>query len=203
VGSLFILIESVQRLFHPEPTHAKGMMLFAILGIIVNGIAALRLRNGNSLNQKMVSWHLIEDVLGWVAVLIVSIVLMFKDIYILDPILSILISAYVHFNALRNLKSVIKVLMQGVPEEISIDEIERKIKAIDSVLSSHHTHVWSFDGINHVLTTHVVVSDNIDSEKIVSIKNKVREINDESGIFHYTIEIERENEDCGMKQEKD
>src|SRR5690606_9103947 len=115
----------------PEPAHAKGMFAFAILGILVNGYAALRLQKGESWNQKMASWHLLEDVLGWVAVLIVSIVLMFKEIYILDPILSIMISAYVHFNALKNLRSVFKVLMQGVPEEIDIAEIEKRIAAID------------------------------------------------------------------------
>ena len=101
-GSLYIIYEAIPRLIDPQVSDAKGMILFAILGIVVNGIAMFKLLSKNSFNASVVGWHLLEDILGWVAVLIVSIVLIFTDFYILDPILSILISAFILHNAIRN-----------------------------------------------------------------------------------------------------
>ena len=199
MGSFFVIREAVIRLITPEPSDAKGMMAFAILGILVNGLAVLRVRGGVSLNEKMVSWHLLEDVLGWVAVLIVSIVLMFREIFILDAILSLLISAFVLFNVYRNLKTVFKVLLQGVPEELDINEIVNEINAIKNVVSSHHTHVWSFDGINHVLTAHVVVKDDAGRHDITCIKQELQNLKEKLGIYHTTIEIEHESEECEME----
>ncbi|MFQ5434180.1 MAG: cation diffusion facilitator family transporter, partial [Anaerolineae bacterium] len=93
-GSLLVLSRVIPRLLNPEPTNAPGMFLFAVIGILVNGAAAWRLRGEAGLNARVVSWHMIEDVLGWAAVLIVSVVLFFTDAYILDPLLSILITLY-------------------------------------------------------------------------------------------------------------
>jgi len=119
LGSFFVLNETIPRLLSPEPTHAQGMLYFALLGVAVNGAAVLRLKGGHTQNEKMLTWHLMEDVLGWVAVLIVSIVLLFTDWYILDPILSILILAFILYNVARNLKQTMMVFLQGVPEEVT------------------------------------------------------------------------------------
>ncbi len=111
IGSMFILIEAIPRLFTPEHANAQGMIFFAVLGVVVNGLAALRLRGEKSLNARAIAWHLIEDVLGWVAVLVVSIVLLFTDFYILDPLLSILITIYILYNVLKNLKQTLAVFL--------------------------------------------------------------------------------------------
>jgi cobalt-zinc-cadmium efflux system protein len=156
-GSLLVLSEAIPRLLNPEHSNASGMLLFALLGIAVNGLAAFRLRQSRSMNARVVAWHLIEDVLGWVAVLIVSVALLVADIHFLDPLLSILITLYVLYNVVNNLRKTLTLFLQGVPEGLDLYELEKRLLAIPKVHSAHHIHVWSLDGENHVLTAHVVV----------------------------------------------
>lgn len=199
VGSVIILSESIPRILSPEPTHAPGMLLFAIVGITVNGIAILRLKGSKSLNERVVSWHLIEDVLGWAAVLVVSIVLFFTDWYILDPILSSVITLYVLFNVFKNLKATTYLFLQGVPEELNLENIEAELIKVEGVKSLHHTHLWSLDGENHVLSLHAVIFNNIASrDSVVQIKKNLRDAVKEFNIQHVTIEMEFENEGCYM-----
>jgi cobalt-zinc-cadmium efflux system protein len=127
IGSLFIIIESFPRLLNPQQPNAEGMILLSILGILVNGAAFLKLKKGTSLNEKVVSLHLLEDVLGWVAVLIASIVMMYFDVPILDPLLSLLIAAYILFNVFKNLKSALKIILQAIPSNIDLGKIENKV----------------------------------------------------------------------------
>lgn len=196
VGSFFVLSEAITRLFQPEPAMAEGMIAFAVVGILVNGFAVLKLRGQSSLNASVVAWHLLEDVLGWTAVLVVGVVLLFADIQVLDPILSILITLYVLFNVVRNLRKTLAVFLQAVPEGVEIAELERQFLEIDGVHSTHHTHVWSLDGQNHVLTTHVVVDPTLDLEAVGAIRQRVRELAAENKFGHTTVEIEREGDAC-------
>ena len=195
-GSVLVLVKSIPRVFNPEEINPKGMLIFAILGILVNGLAVLRLKKGSSLNEKVVLWHLMEDVLGWVAVLIASIVLLFIDIPIIDPILSIVITIYILFNVVKNLKEVLNVFLQGVPKNLSISEIEQEMLKATDLLSVHHTHIWSLEGEKNLLSTHLLVSDDTDQKKMIALKENVRERMKKKGIDHVTIEIEFESEDC-------
>lgn len=197
-GSVFIIFEAVQRLSDPQQSNAQGMLVLALAGICVNGYAAFRTSRGNNLNSRMISWHLIEDVLGWAAVLIVSIVLIFTHFHFLDPLLSILVTAIVLFNVVKNLRKTLTLFMQGVPEKIDIASIEKEILSLDMVNGIHHTHVWSLDGEEHVLTTHVVLGLNAKKEQIRNIKNKIRELTRKYGLSHTTIEFEYLEEDCSM-----
>ncbi|MDD5766917.1 MAG: cation diffusion facilitator family transporter [Candidatus Marinimicrobia bacterium] len=198
VGSIIILSEVIPRLFHPTAPKAEGMLLLAVVGIVVNGFAALRLRNGNSLNQKSITWHLMEDVLGWIVVLIVSIILMFRDWYILDPLMSIGITIYIMTHVVENFKQTMAIFLQAVPDKTSAREIEKRLLAIPNVLSIHHTHFWSLDGEHHVLTTHAVVLENTSHEEVARIKSAVKSIADEFGCEHITLEIEYCGDDCTM-----
>ena len=200
VGSVFILSRAVTRLFNPEPVDAKGMILFAVLGIIVNGLAMMRLRGGKSLNAQVVAWHLIEDVLGWVAVLIMSIVLLFTDLYILDPIFSILITSFVLFNVIKNLRKTLALFLQAVPENMDLEKIENRLLAIDNVCSSHHTHIWSMDGEHHVLTTHLVVEEDASQGEVLCIKEEINQLSKEMDFLHTTVEIEYGDEKCSMAE---
>jgi len=200
VGSVFILSRAVTRLFNPEPVNAKGMILFAVLGIIVNGLAMLRLRGGKSLNAQVVAWHLIEDVLGWVAVLIMSIVLLFTDLYILDPIFSILITSFVLYNVIKNLRKTLALFLQAVPENMDLEKIENRLLAIDNVCSSHHTHIWSMDGEHHVLTTHLVVEEDTSQDEVLCIKEDINQLSKEMDFLHTTVEIEYGDEKCSMAE---
>lgn len=198
-GSVLILVRAIPRLLDPEITNAQGMILFSIVGIIVNGVAVLRLKGDQSLNSRTVAWHLLEDVLGWVALLVVSVILLFTDMYILDPILSVIITTYILYNTLQNLRQTAAVFLQAVPEDIQLEKIDRSLRQIDHIRSTHHTHVWSLDGEQHVLTTHVVVDENTPRDDIVCVRRDVHEVVREWGFSHSTIEIEFGDEDCGMQ----
>jgi cobalt-zinc-cadmium efflux system protein len=197
-GSLFILAEAIPRLLSPEHSNAQGMILLALGGILVNGAAALRLRRGQTMNAQVAAWHLLEDVLGWVAVLIVGVVLLFADVHILDPILAMLISLYVLANVLRRLRQTAALFMQAVPETIALPELEHALQAIQQVQSVHHTHVWSLDGAHHVLTTHLVVDAAASKADLVRIKQQVGSLTRDMAFEHTTIELEYEDEECLM-----
>jgi cobalt-zinc-cadmium efflux system protein len=151
------------------------------------------------MNARMIAWHLIEDVLGWAAVLVVSLMLLLRDIHVLDPILSILITIYVLYNVVRNLRETVALFLQAVPESLDIEAIERRLRAIPEVRSMHHTHIWSLDGQRHVLTTHVVVAEETPKDKILQVKRAFKDLAGGLGLEHTTLEVEYENEDCLMK----
>jgi cobalt-zinc-cadmium efflux system protein len=199
-GGILVLSQAIPRLFNPQHSNAQGMVIFALVGIAVNGLAALRLRRDQGLNSQVVAWHLLEDVFGWAAVLVVSIIMLFWDIHILDPLLSILITLYVMWNVLRNLRRVLAVFLQGVPENYTVAEIEGKLMNMDNVQSIHHTHIWSLDGENHVLTTHLVVDECTSREQILALKRQINALTAELNFSHTTLEIEYEDEDCRMKE---
>lgn len=195
-GSVYVVIVAVGRLIQPEHANAQGMLVFAIIGILVNGYAAWKMSSGKTLNEKVISWHLIEDVLGWVAVLIVSIVLQFKDIPYLDPTLSLLITLYILWNVVKRLKETLFIFLQGQPADIDKELIEQEIRNIKQVKSVHHTHIWSLDGEHHVFTTHVKLAMVSSLPEILSIKNQLKDIMRKYPFEHYTIETELDEESC-------
>ena len=197
-GSLIIMTRAIPRLMNPEQTNAPGMALMAILGIAMNGIAVLRMRSEKSENARIVAWHLLEDVLGWVAVLVVSIVLLFADLPILDPLLSILIAIYILVNVVRNLRRTLGLFLQEVPSGIDLDQIEAGIQALQSVESTHHMHAWSLEGESHVLTLHVVVEESASQQEVIALRKQIRSVLSQHDFAHMTIEIEYGPNDCMM-----
>lgn len=198
LGSIIVLTESVPRLFQPEQPNATGMLLFALVGVAVNGAAAWRLHGRESLNTKVAAWHLAEDVLGWIAVLIVSITLMFVDLPVLDPILSVAITAYILFNVVRHLRQTFLLFLQAVPEGIDLAELERRLGALKHVISTHDTQVWSMDGAHHVLTAHVVVGNQTNKEALTQLRADVAQLCEEYRFAHTTVEIEWDDDECRM-----
>ena len=197
-GSVIVVYNAVSRLIHPEATDAQGMMWFAILGIAVNGFAAWRLTHGKSLNERVLSWHLIEDVLGWVAVLVVSIILQFRDISYLDPVLSLLITLYILWGISRRLKQTLIIFLQGAPEGIDLVALEEQIRAVPHVQSLHHTHIWSLEGEQHVFSTHLKLEGISSFSEIIEVKRNVKSILGRYNLQQYTIETELDNEECRM-----
>ncbi|SEI08931.1 cobalt-zinc-cadmium efflux system protein [Halobacillus karajensis] len=198
VGSIFILTEALPRLLNPEQPHAGGMIVLSILGIIVNGAAVFRLKGGASMNQKVMSWHLLEDVLGWGAVLIVSVLMLFWDLPILDPLASVGITLFILYNVIRKLVQTMRLFLEGVPSGVDLDSIVQKIYTIQGVQSSHHTHLWSMDGENHAFSTHIVVRAEATKAEIGEIKKQVKEILAPIQLEHVTIEVEYEDEGCSL-----
>ncbi|WP_417599820.1 cation diffusion facilitator family transporter [Owenweeksia hongkongensis] len=199
VGSVFVVIEAAKRLAEPQMPDAQGMLYFAIAGVAINGFAAFKVSSGKSLNEKVISWHLLEDVLGWAAVLVVSIILMFWDVPWLDPALSIAITIFILYNVVKRLRETLFVFLQGKPEGVDLDEIEKKILATPHVASMHHTHLWSLDGEHHVFTTHLKLKNISQLKDITQLKLEIKEmLKSEYDFSHYTIETELEDEDCNM-----
>tara|TARA_R110002153_G_scaffold10418_4_gene41236 strand:+ start:8517 stop:9425 length:909 start_codon:yes stop_codon:yes gene_type:complete len=196
LGSIWILLESIPRLIEPEMPHVEGMLLLSIFGIAVNGFAAYKLSEGNSLNERVLNWHLLEDVLGWVAVLIVSIVLMFKPWPILDPILSIGFTLFILFNVGRNLKETILLFLQATPDNKQLHEVRSILTSKPEVKELHHFHIWSLDGEHSVMTVHLVLNAEI---TVAHIKNLKTQLQKELKVFefvHTTIEFEFTDEVC-------
>lgn len=198
VGSIIIISQAIERIITPEPVHAQGMMGFAILGIAVNGYAAWKLSSGKTQNEKVVTWHLLEDVLGWVMILITSLILQFKDIPILDPALSMGITLFILWNVFKRLKETLFLFLQGTPDDIDLNELKSRFSKIENVDSLHHTHVWSLEGHQHVFTTHVKLAPITSLKEVEEIKCRLKEILSEYSFKHYSIEIELHDEPCGL-----
>ncbi len=196
VGSAWILSEAVPRLQNPEMPLTEGMFGMAIFGILVNGLAAYKLSKGKSLNERVLNWHLLEDVLGWVAVLIVSIVLMFVDWPILDPILSIVFTLFIALNVIRNLWKTLRLFMQAVPDRELRQQVQTLLSDLNDVNDVHHLHLWSLDGEHHVLTVHLVIEKSLDSAGQLKLKQKIAEALQPYDFEHTTIEFEFFNEVC-------
>ena len=190
-GSLLVIYNAILRIINPVEINYNGMIIFAIFGVIINFIAAYFTKEGDSLNQKSVNLHMLEDVLGWVIVLIGAIVMKFVNIPYIDPILSIGVAIFILINAFKNLKSILNVFLEKTPEGIKVAELKEHLEEIDEVIDVHHIHVWSMDGFSNFATLHIVAK-----ECSKSVKEKVREELKEHGINHVTIEIENEDEKC-------
>lgn len=191
VGSGMVIWNAIGRLIEPIQIHYNGMILFAVVGVCVNLGAAFVTREGGSLNQKAVNLHMLEDVLGWVVVLVGAIVMRFTDLAWIDPLMSIGVAGFILVNAGKNLKEGIDTFLEKTPHGIKVEEIEEHVSAIDGVIDVHHIHIWSMDGQNHYATMHVVT--NLDPHRI---KETIREELREHGIGHVTLELETEHEHC-------
>lgn len=200
IGSIFILIEAIPRVINPEAVDAKGMIWLAILGVIVNGAAVLQLKKGTSINERVVSLHLLEDVLGWVAVLIASIIMLFFDVPLLDPILSMCIAAYILFNAYKGIKESFSIVLQGVPRNISIPELEKQLLTITDVEEVHDLHIWTMDGEYNILTLHLVVADDSTQAQIAEVRKEARHLLEHEHIEHVTIEVHTHSEACKLDE---
>ena len=191
VGSVVVIINAINKIMNPTEINYKGMIVFAVFGLVINFIAAVVTHGGGSLNQKAVNLHMLEDVLGWAVVLVGALIMNFTDIKIIDPLMSIGVSVFIFINAFKNLKEVLDLFLEKTPHGISIEEIKAHIFEIDGVEDVHHIHIWSMDGNSNFATMHVVT--NCDAHEI---KEKVREELSEHGISHATLELEAVGEHC-------
>ena len=188
VGSILVIIGAVKRIINPVEVKYNGMIILAIIGVILNFIAAYVTREGDSINQKAVNLHMLEDVLGWIVVLIGAIVMNFTDIKIIDPIISIGVALFILINSLKNLKQVLDLFLEKTPNDIDIEELKNHLLKINGVDDIHHIHVWSIDGYNNYATMHIVSK----SKNISNIKKEIREELEEHNICHAILETEDE-----------
>lgn len=190
IGSVFIISVSIERLLDPQPVVNEGMLGLAILGIIVNGVAAYRMSKEDGINQRMVMLHLMEDLLGWCAVLVVSVVLFFKPWFILDSILSIIISLLVLKGVYKGLKRVVTILMQAFPKDLCMDKIKDELLSIDGVKDIHLIQGWSMDEEFHALTFHIAVPDDLTVRELDQMKKVIKSSLFDMNVKNSVIEFE-------------
>ena len=193
-GSIFVIYEAIKRLINPQELDYNGMIIIAIIGVIINTLAALATKEGDSLNQKSVNLHMLEDVLGWIVVLIGSILIKFTNITYIDGVLSIGVALFILRHAARNIKQVLDLFLEKTPKNIDIEEIEHHLKEIKGVIDIHHIHIRSIDGYSNFITLHAQVK-----EYDKNIKKQIKEELEEHGICHSTIELELVDEKCENK----
>ena len=192
VGSAFVIFNAVKRIINPEAINYNGMIIFAIFGVIVNFVAAYFTKDGDSLNQKAVNLHMLEDVLGWAVVLIGAVVIKFTEITIIDPIMSIFVAIFILVNALKSYRKIVDLFLEKIPDGLNIEEIKEHLCQMANVQDVHHIHVWSIDGVNNYATMHIVT----DVENTKCLKCEIKSELMEHGIAHVTIEFEMEDEKC-------
>lgn len=198
-GCVWVLAEAIPRLAAPVMPDTEGMIYLAILGVVVNGFAAIKLSAGETLNERVLNWHLLEDVLGWVAVLIGAIVMTFVDWPIIDPLLSIAFTLFIMLNVLRNLIETMKLFTQANPNPQLYVDVQNAIRQIKHVADIHHMHLWSLDGESHVLTAHIELDEDFnDSERYLAVKEAINQAVVKFEIFHTTIELEFNSEACRL-----
>lgn len=199
IGSVFIIREAIPRMLNPEASNAQGMIIFALIGIAVNGAAVLRLKKGSSINERVISLHLIEDVLGWVAVLITAVVMLFVDVPVLDPLLSLLITGYILFNVVKNLKHSLTILLQAVPMDVNAEELKKQLLTIPHIMDVHDLHLWTLDGNYNILSVHIVLQEHTRMEEAENIKSQARTILEKLHVHHITIETETPSQVCSLQ----
>lgn len=190
IGSVFILLETIPRLINPEQPDAKGMIIIAVIGLLVNGAAVFKLRKGKTLNERVVMLHLLEDVLGWAAVLVGSVVMVFTDLPIIDPILAAIIICWVLFNAFRNLMKGGRIFLQAIPHNVDANRIKQLVCDLPEVKKVEDLHVWSMDGEYTVLTMHVIPIGIKTLTEVSALRKKIRDQLHEFNIDHATIEVD-------------
>ena len=196
IGSSIVIYNAITRIINPVEVNHNGMILFAVVGVIVNFFAVYFTRGGDSINQKSVNLHMLEDVLGWLVVLIGAFIIKLTNFNIIDPILSIIVAVYILLHALHTLKIVFDLFLEKIPHDIHVDDIKKHLKEIEEVIDVHHVHVWSIDGYDNYATMHIVT----ETKKPSELKHKIREELEEFSISHVTIELEEKNEKCSGKE---
>lgn len=193
VGSVFVIIGAVNRIINPTEIKYNTMIVFAIIGVCVNFVAALFTHGEGSLNQRAVNLHMLEDVLGWIIVLVGAIIMKFTDITLIDPIMSICVSLFILINAIKTLKEAVDIFLEK--SSLDTDRIKEEVLSVDEVKDVHHVHIWSMDGKQNYATMHIVTE--ADSHEI---KENVREKLYALGIAHVTLELEKTDEHCHEKE---
>jgi cobalt-zinc-cadmium efflux system protein len=196
MGSLVAIYLATQRLQDPVLPQADWMLGFGIIGILGNGLGAYYLHRGQTLNEKMLSWHFLEDVLGWVAIVIGAIFIKQYNWPLLDPILAISISGFVLFGVFRHIRQSAALFLQASPSGLDQDLIAKSMLSIPGVVALHDLHLWSLDGQHHVMTLHLVIAPDLDLAAALAIRARAYQLAAEFGDIHLTCDLEREGDDC-------
>jgi cobalt-zinc-cadmium efflux system protein len=198
-GSIYIVVTSIAKIQNPEKVNFQGVIILAIFGVLMNGAVYLKSRRGKSINEKFISFHFLEDALGWIAVLASAVFNLFYNLPVLDSILSIAIALFTLYRVYQTITQTFHILLQGVPVNLDIRQVRALF--IDNPLVSefHDLNVWSMDGQEHIMSVHIVINDDTSTTVIQDLKHKLKHDLEHLGIIHATLEIETVNEQCHQK----
>jgi len=202
-ASVFVMSQAVPLILHPGSVNDSGMIWLSVLGIIFNGAAVFRLKGNQSINQKVVRLHLLEDTLGWIAVLIGAIVIHYTSFHWIDPLLGTSIAIYIAYNAVINLRDSLRIFLQAIPDNTNQQFIQNQLLAIDGVDSIHDVRTWTIDGSSHIYTLHVVAQKGITASDYPHLKEEIRHELSHSGFQFVTIEIDSFEESCALNLQED
>ena len=186
-GSILVILENIAKIFHPQSVNDEGIFWLGIIAITINVLASLVIRKGQTKNESILSLHFLEDTLGWVAVILMAIVLRFTDWYILDPLLSIAISFFVLSKALPRFWSTLKIFLDAVPEGVDIQKIKTDLAELDHVASINQLNLWTMDGLEKNAIVHVCLKE---MEHMETCKESIRIFLKDFGFQNITIEVD-------------
>lgn len=186
-GSVMVLLENIPRLLSPQPVNYQGMLYLGILAILINLLASLVVRKGQTKNEAILTLHFLEDILGWLAVILVACVLYVTDWYFLDPLLSLVISIFILSKAIPRFWSALKIFLDAVPEGVETHDLEKDLEALPNVKSVNQLSIWSMDGLENNAIVHICIKD---WEQMMETKEVVRQCLEERGVQNITIEVD-------------
>ena len=186
-GSILVILENITKLFNPQPVNDEGILWLGVIAVSINVLASLVVRKGKTKNESILSLHFLEDTLGWLAVILMAIILRFTDWYILDPLLSLVISIFILTKAIPRFWSALKIFLDVVPEGVETGDLEKDLEALINVKSVNQLSIWSMDGLENNAIIHLCLED---WEQMIATKNQVRQLLEERGIQNITIEVD-------------
>ena len=186
-GSVLVILGNITKLFHPQPVNDEGILWLGIIAVSINVLASLVVRKGKTKNESILSLHFLEDTLGWVAVILMAIVLRFTDWYILDPLLSLVISIFILSKAIPRFWSTLKIFLDAVPEGVDIKQVKSDLEQLDHVTSINQLNLWTMDGLEKNAIVHVCLKE---IEQMELCKESIRSKLKDCGFQNITIEID-------------
>jgi len=188
-GSVLVILENITKIFHPQPVNDEGILWLGIIAVTINVLASLVVRKGKTKNESILSLHFLEDTLGWIAVILMALILRFTDWYILDPLLSLVISFYILSKAIPRFWSTLKIFLDAVPEGVNIQKIETDLAELEHVASINQLNLWTMDGLEKNAIVHVC----LEHVKHMEVcKESIRNLLKESGFQNITIEVDED-----------
>ena len=187
IGSVLVILENITKIAHPQPVNEKGILWLGIIAVAINVLASLVVRKGKTKNESILSLHFLEDTLGWLAVILMAIILRFTDWYILDPLLSLVISIFILSKAIPRFWSTLKIFLDAVPEGIETAKLEKELARLTNVKSVNQLSIWSMDGLENDAIVHLCIED---WEQMMETKEAVRQFLEERGVQNITIEVD-------------
>lgn len=155
-----IVASAIVRFGNPAPVAGWPVMVIALIGLGVNiAIAFTLMRGEQTMNVRAALLHVVGDMLGSVAALVAGGVILLTGWTPIDPLLSLLVSVLIGFSALRLLREVVHVLMEGVPRGVDVTEVGNALAEIDGVQAVHDLHIWSLSSSQQALAAHVEIVD--------------------------------------------